>query len=127
MDRDLPQNALLVLTTCDSAASAAALAEHLVGTRLAACVNAIDRVASTYTWESRIEHATETLLLIKTTSARYAAVESAIRQRSSYELPEVVAVPVDRGLPGYLDWVRSATATEGVGAAVASDDDVREG
>jgi periplasmic divalent cation tolerance protein len=127
MDRGQAQEALLVLTTCDSAANAAALAEHLVGRHLAACVNTLGPVQSTYWWQDGLERATEALLLIKTTAARYTEVEAAIRERSGYELPEVIAVPIAQGLDRYLDWVRAATRTEGVLAASPSDDDVREG
>lgn len=116
-----------MLTTCDSAASAAALAEHLVGRHLAACVNTLGPVQSTYWWQDGLERTTEALLLIKTTAARYTEVEAAIRERSGYELPEVIAVPIAQGLDRYLDWVRAATRTEGVLAASPSDDDVREG
>jgi periplasmic divalent cation tolerance protein len=104
-----PGDALLVLTTCGTSASANALAELLVGRHLAACVNAVGGVESTYRWQGQVEHATETLLVIKTTAARYAEVEAAIRQQSGYELPEVLAIPIARGLDGYLDWIRSAT------------------
>jgi len=95
---------LLVITTC-GAADADRMASALVEGRLAACVNALRGAVSTYRWEGRIARDEETVLLIKTTAARYPAVEAAIRELSGYELPEVVAVRVDRGLPGYLDWI----------------------
>lgn len=100
---------LLVVTTCASVASAAEIATHLVSARLAACVNAIANVTSTYRWNDNIEQAQECVLLIKTTGERYEALEAAIRERSSYELPEIVAVPIDRGLPAYLDWITAST------------------
>lgn len=126
MDRTQAQEALLVLTTCDSASSAAALAEHLVGRHLAACVNTLGPVQSTYRWQGKLEQATEALLVIKTTAARYTEVEAAIKEHSGYELPEVIAVPIARGLERYLDWVRAATGTA-ERPAPASGDDVREG
>jgi periplasmic divalent cation tolerance protein len=104
--------ALLVLTTCDSSESAAALAEALVAGGLAACVNAVDGVTSTYRWQGRIERAAETLLLIKTTQARYGEVEATIRSLARYELPEVIAVPVTAGLPAYLAWIGESTGRE---------------
>lgn len=103
-------DAWLVLTTCDSIASANALAERLVRRHLAACVNALGGVQSTYWWQDRVEQTTESLLVIKTTAARYAEVEAAIREHSGYALPEVVAIPITRGLESYLEWVRQATA-----------------
>ncbi len=105
MNRDI----LLVLTTCGDADSAARLAESIIGDRLAACVSAIDGVASTYRWEGAIERATETLLLIKTTPERYAALEEHIRSRTGYELPEIVAVRPEGGYAAYLNWVALET------------------
>jgi periplasmic divalent cation tolerance protein len=101
---------LLVLTTCGNPADAGSLAAHLVEQRLAACVNAVDRVTSTYRWQGRVQQDQETLLVIKTTVARYAAVELAIRTHSRYELPEVLAIPVAAGATAYLDWVRESVA-----------------
>jgi periplasmic divalent cation tolerance protein len=102
--------ALLVLTTCGSATRASALAEQLVRRHLAACVNAIGAVESTYWWQDDVEHATETLVLIKTTAARYGEVEAVIRELSEYELPEIVAIEIAGGLDGYLEWIRHTTA-----------------
>lgn len=102
--------ALLVLTNLPDAASARALAGALVEARLAACVNILAPCRSVYRWQDKIEDAAEVPLLIKTTAARYAALEAAIRARHPYELPEIVAVPIARGLPGYLAWVAAETA-----------------
>jgi periplasmic divalent cation tolerance protein len=99
---------LLVHITCP-AADAPALAEALVRERLAACVNALPGVRSTYLWQGRVEQAEETLLIAKTTQARYAALEAAVRRLHPYELPEVVAVHVASGLPAYLRWVEDST------------------
>jgi len=96
---------LLVLTTCASADEAESLAASLVEQRLAACVNTLGRVQSTYRWQGRVEHGQESLLVIKTTDARLAAVEHVIRERSSYELPEVLAIPVHGGSAAYLGWL----------------------
>ena len=102
---------LLVLTTCGSAADARKIASELVERRLAACVNAVNGVVSTYRWEGRVVQEEESLLVIKTTAERYLALESAIRELSGYELPEVVAVRVDGGLPAYLDWLAESVAS----------------
>ena len=101
---------LLVLTTCGNAADAGSLASLLVEQRLAACVNAVNGVASTYRWQGRVQQDQETLLVIKTTVARYPAVERAIRAHSKYELPEVVAIPVTAGSDAYLHWLRESVA-----------------
>lgn len=103
---------LLVFTNLPDEASAHALATALVAERLAACVNLLAPCRSVYRWQGKVENATETPLLIKTTAGRYAALEAAIRARHPYELPEIVAVPVAHGLPEYLDWVATETLVE---------------
>jgi periplasmic divalent cation tolerance protein len=100
---------LLVLTNLPDAESADRLARRLVEERVAACVNRLAPCVSTYRWQGEIENATETPLLIKTTRAAYPRLEQAIRAAHPYELPEIVAVPVEQGLPAYLDWVRLET------------------
>lgn len=105
---------LLVLTTLPDAASAQALATTLVTERLAACVNLLAPCRSTYRWQGAIESAEEVPLLIKTTTERYPALEAAIRARHPYELPEIVAVPIDCGLPQYLAWVAAETLVEDI-------------
>ena len=99
---------MLVLTTCGTAADAGTLATLLVERQLAACVNALGHVTSTYRWQDRVQQDQETLLVIKTTAARFPAVEEAIRAHSQYELPEVVAIPVTAGSAAYLDWIRES-------------------
>jgi periplasmic divalent cation tolerance protein len=101
---------MLVLTTCPSAAAADRLAAALVGDRLAACVSRIDNVLSTYRWQDAVHSDQEVLLLIKTTEARLADVESAIRAQSDYELPECIAVRIDAGSSAYLNWLAAAAA-----------------
>lgn len=103
---------LIVITNLPDSESARSLAEQLVSARLAACVNVMAPCTSVYRWEGALEVATEVPLVIKTTSARYAALEAAIRTAHPYELPEIVAVPIVRGLAGYLDWVAAETAPE---------------
>ncbi len=101
---------LIVLTNLPDAASAAALAGRLVAARLAACVNILAPCTSVYRWRGEVETATEVPLLIKTTAARYADLEEAIRSQHPYELPEITALPVASGLAAYLDWVAAETA-----------------
>jgi periplasmic divalent cation tolerance protein len=103
---------LLVLTNLPDADSAQALATTLVGERLAACVNVLAPCRSVYRWQGAIESAQEVPLLIKTTAARYADLEAAIRAAHPYELPEIIAVPIAHGLPGYLDWVAAETLSD---------------
>lgn len=100
---------LLVLTNCPDAATAETIGAALVESRLAACVNILPVSRSIYRWQGAIERASEVPLLIKTSAERYAAVEAEILARHPYELPEIIAVPVERGLPIYLEWVATET------------------
>lgn len=102
---------LIVLTNLPDEASAAALATRLVEQRVAACVNVLAPCRSIYRWQGAIEQAQEVPVLIKTTTARYAALEAAIRAGHPAELPEIVAVPVQLGLAAYLDWVGAETGS----------------
>lgn len=101
---------LLVLTNLPDEETARRLAEHLVGERLAACVNILAPCRSVYRWDGRVEDAAEVPVLVKTVARRYEALEAAIRALHPYELPEIVAVPIAQGLPGYLAWVAAETA-----------------
>jgi periplasmic divalent cation tolerance protein len=96
---------MIVLTNLPDEASAQALAEKLIGARLAACVNQLAPCRSVYRWQGEIVSDGEVPLLIKTTRARLPALHEAICAAHPYELPEIVAVPVESGLPGYLAWV----------------------
>jgi periplasmic divalent cation tolerance protein len=101
---------LLVLTTCGNDEDANALARLLVERRLAACVNAVGNVVSTYRWQGRVQRDQETLLIIKTTRARLTALEQTIRVESKYELPELIALPIEAGSAPYLHWLRESVA-----------------
>jgi periplasmic divalent cation tolerance protein len=103
---------LLVLTNLPDRASADRLAQALVERRLAACVNILPPCRSVYRWKGMIESAEEVPVLVKTALDRYADLEAAIRSLHPYELPEIVAVPITAGLPGYLDWVLGETRPE---------------
>jgi len=101
--------ALLVLTTLPDGDTARAIARRLVEQRLAACVNILPPCESVYCWEEALEHDREVPLLIKTTDDRYAALEKMLRSLHPYALPEIIALPLVRGLPGYLDWILRQT------------------
>lgn len=101
---------LIVMTTLPDRASAERLASLLVERGLAACVNLLAPCRSVYRWEGGVQQAEELPMLIKTTDARYAGLEDAIRAAHPYDLPEIVALPVERGLAGYLDWVAQSCA-----------------
>ncbi len=102
-------SALLVFTNLPDRDSAEKLADALVAQRVAACVNILAPCRSVFRWNDAVQHATEHPLLIKTSAVRYPALEAAIRAGHPYELPEIIAVPVEHGLPAYLDWVAHET------------------
>ena len=100
---------VVVLCNAPDAAAARRIAERLVESRLAACVNILAPCESVYRWEGKIERETEVPLLIKTTRARLDAAAAAAREAHPYETPEVIALPIIGGLPEYLEWVRNET------------------
>ena len=109
MSSTAAQSHLLVLTTVPERAIAEALARELLAARLAACIHIGATVRSLYHWQGQIETADETPVAIKTSAGLYSRVETAIRARHPYELPESVAVPITHGLPEYLDWIAGET------------------
>jgi periplasmic divalent cation tolerance protein len=108
---------LLVLTNLPDRATAERIGELLIEKQLAACVNILAPCRSVYRWKGAVRHDEEHPLLIKTTAEGYAALERAIRAEHPYELPELIAVPVERGLPEYLQWVAAETNTGASGEA----------
>ncbi len=100
-----PDDILLVLCTCPPGEPARSLAAGLVDGGLAACVNEVPGIVSTYRWKGAVQHDGETLLLIKSTREAYPALQERLAAMHPYELPEIVAVPITTGLAGYLDWV----------------------
>ena len=105
----LPTSVLIVYCTCPDAATADALAQALVSERLAACVNVLPGVRSTYRWQGRVERSDEVLLLIKTTRDRLDAISARVQALHPHELPEVIVVEACGGLAPYLDWVTEQT------------------
>lgn len=102
---------LLVITNLPDPHSAAQLAEKLVAEKLAACVNILAPCTSVYRWQGVVETATEIPLLIKSLRSQYGKLEQAIRAAHPYELPEIVAVPIETGLPAYLAWVAAESGS----------------
>jgi len=100
---------LVVLTNMPDNDTARDLAGRLLEHRLAACINILAPCTSVFRWEDTLEDDSEVPMLIKTTTERYAALESLILEHHPYELPEIIAIPVAMGLPGYLSWVAAET------------------
>ncbi len=99
------QQILLVFCTCPDPGVAESLAEALLAQQLAACVNILPAVTSLYRWQGKIERDNEVLLLIKTDTAHYSELETLIGHQHPYELPEIIGVSVEKGLPDYLRWI----------------------
>ena len=104
----MSQKLLLVLCTVPDRGSAEHIAAALVEERLAACVNIIPGIASVYRWKGAIEKDEELLLLIKTSQGRYQSLEQRIRTLHPYELPEIIAVPIQTGQQDYLQWIKDS-------------------
>ena len=102
---------VLIITHLPDEKSAQSLAAGLVGEGLAACINIYPACRSIYRWQGVIESTLEFPVVIKTAADRYTDVEAAIRARHPYELPDILAVDVARGLPDYLGWVARETIT----------------
>lgn len=99
--------AIVVLVTCKSPAEARRMALALVSKRLAACGNINSApVTSIYRWNGRVERAKETLLILKSTSGAFPALEKEIRRLHSYQIPEIIALPVVSGSKPYLAWIQ---------------------
>ncbi len=102
---DQTTDALVVLVTAGSSEEAARLAELLVGSRLAACVQIMPQMESVYHWRGKVKRAPEILLVAKTMRANFVELESAVRALHSYETPEIVALPVAAISAPYLEWL----------------------
>ena len=98
----------LVMTTVKVRADADRIAKKIVDEKLAACVNVVPSISSTYRWKGKIERSRETLLLIKTSGEKLDKLVERIEELHSYEVPEIIALPIERGLPEYLKWLKES-------------------
>jgi periplasmic divalent cation tolerance protein len=102
---------VVVLVTCGSAKEARRIARALVEKRLAACGNILEApVRSIYRWKGKVETAKEYLLLIKTSRRRSAALQDVVKRLHSYDVPEIIALPIAEGSPEYLTWISECLA-----------------
>jgi periplasmic divalent cation tolerance protein len=102
---------LLAISTFPDAETADRIAQILVEEKFAACANLIPGIHSVYRWKEKLETAGEVLVLFKTTRDRQAALQKKLRLLHPYEVPEIIFVPVDGGLPAYLSWVADGCAS----------------
>jgi periplasmic divalent cation tolerance protein len=108
-----PEDFVVVFVTTGSAEEATGIARALVEARLAACANVVGPITSVYRWQGVIEEAAEHLLLVKARASDLPAVEREVRARHSYEVPEILAVPVRGGSAPYVAWLAASTARAG--------------
>ncbi len=103
---------IIVLITVSGEEEAANIATELVNAGLAACANIIRDVRSIYRWEGKTEDGSEVLMIVKTRSDLFEGLAAKVRQLHSYSVPEIIAVPVIKGLEDYLDWIKSETVEQ---------------
>src|SRR5262245_33743190 len=104
----MSDDAIVVFMTAANGEEAARLADMLVGAHLAACVQILPEMESVYRWQGKIERQAETLILAKTTKAKFGELEREVRALHSYDTPEIVAVPIVAGSAPYLEWLSKA-------------------
>src|SRR5450432_160957 len=101
----MQKNLLLVISTFPDAETAERIANELVATKLAACVNILPAIKSIYRWQGKVENASETMAFFKTTAARFPDLQAKLRASHPYEVPEIICLPIADGLSEYLQWV----------------------
>ena len=107
-------NKIVVLVTCSSLKEGRRIARALVEARLAACVNVLQsRVESIYRWKGRVDTAKEFLLIVKTSRARFAALETTVKRLHSYDVPEIIALPIEKVSRDYLAWLAESVRPAG--------------
>lgn len=117
---------LVALVTCSTATEADQIAFRLVEEQLAACVNVLESpVRSTYRWQGKVETATEYLLVIKTSRAKFAALRDRVAALHSYDTPEVIALPIQAGAERYLAWLGASLGEPAAPRRAPSKDDPR--
>ncbi len=102
----MPVKNMVVLCTVDDEDVARRIARELIEKKLVACVQ-MAKISSVYTWEGKMEEGDELLCLIKTREDKYDLLEEEIRRMHPYEVPEIIAVPIERGSPDYFAWLNS--------------------
>lgn len=109
MAQEQPRYVVLYCTT-RSMDEASQIGQHLVGNHLVACVNVIPNIRSIFWWNNKVYQDSEVLMIIKTEESRIPEVERSIRQLHSYETPELIALPIQYGIPEYMNWMAQSLA-----------------
>jgi periplasmic divalent cation tolerance protein len=105
----MASDAIVVIMTAANVEEATRLADMLVGSKLAACVQILSGMESIYRWQGKVERASEVLLLAKTRREKFPLIERAVRSIHSYETPEIIALPILEGSADYLAWLSQST------------------
>ena len=108
--------AIAVFITAPNAEEATRLAEMLVGSQIAACVQLLPEMESVYRWQGKVERQSEVLLIAKTTAAMFEQLEREVRALHSYDTPEIVAVPIKLGSAPYLEWLAGCVGSRNAAA-----------
>lgn len=104
---------IVVLVTCGSVDEGRRIGRALVQERLAACVNVIEApIESVYRWKGKVDTAMEFLMIIKTSRTRFAAVQEAVKRLHSYQIPEIIALPIEKGSRDYLAWLTDSVRAQ---------------
>ena len=109
MSEQINSEEIIVFVTAPNEDEAAKIARSLVESRLAACVNIVRNIRSIYTWQGKVEDDSEVLMIVKTVKTRFDSLASGIRELHSYEVPEIIAIPIEKGSKEYLDWIKDST------------------
>jgi len=107
--KDNVPTALVIFVTAADETEAEKIAMGLVEPRLAACVSIVPKIKSIYIWEDKLQKEDEILLIIKTTEKLFDKVKDTILELHSYTVPEIIALPITKGLGEYLDWIDEVT------------------
>ena len=108
-----PSDPIIVLMSAGSSEEGAAIADMLVGTNLAACVQILPQMKSVYRWKGKIEREVEVLLIAKTLSSKFDELERRVRAIHSYDTPEIVAIPAASVSTPYREWLVDSLAASG--------------